>query len=381
LRSYLGLFFVAAFSTWLLTPPVMALGQRVRAYGRARDKGEFILIPRLGGIAIFLAVLASASALLVVPNSLRAIVQTDWLAAVKLLIPGSLALLIGLYDDLKGATPRQKLAVEICAGAAAWWLGFRMTAVPILGFPIHSRAVAFCLTVLWIVAVTNSLNLIDGLDGLAAGVAFLVTLTLFIVSLLQGNHLACIFTVALAGTLLGFLRFNSPPARIFLGDTGSLFLGCVLAILAMAAAGKGTTLVTLTAPYVALMLPLLDTTLSVVRRLLKGKSIFAPDCDHIHHRLVAKKQGYRPAILMLYAVAAASSLGSILILHWTGSLVLLGAFLGGLVSWLVFNQLQYEELDELAVQVSRVIRSGRRALANPMVIRRADASSQPGGTK
>jgi UDP-N-acetylmuramyl pentapeptide phosphotransferase/UDP-N-acetylglucosamine-1-phosphate transferase len=149
----------------------------------------------------------------------------------------------------------------------------------------------------------------------------------------------------------------------------------------MAAAGKGTTLVTLTVPYVALMLPLLDTTLSVVRRLLKGKSIFAPDCDHIHHRLVAKKQGYRPAILMLYAVAAASSLGSILILHWTGSLVLLGAFLGGLVSWLVFNQLQYEELDELAVQVSRVIRSGRRALANPMVIRRADASSQPGGTK
>jgi UDP-GlcNAc:undecaprenyl-phosphate GlcNAc-1-phosphate transferase len=381
LRSYLGLFFLAAFATWLLTPPIVALGRRVRAYGQARDKGEFILIPRLGGIAIFLAVLASASALLIVPNSLRAILQSDWRAGLRLLIPGAMALLIGLYDDLKGATPRQKLAVEIGAGAAAWWLGLRMTAVPILGFPIPSQALAFCLTVLWIVAVTNSLNLLDGLDGLASGVAFLVTLALFIVALMQGNHLACIFTVALAGTLLGFLRFNSPPARIFLGDTGSLFLGCVLAILALAAAGKGTTLVALTVPYVAFMLPLLDATLCVVRRLLKGKSIFTPDCNHIHHRLVAKKRGYRPAILMLYAVAAASSLGSLLILRWTGSLVLLGAFLGGLVAWLVFNQLQYEELDELVVQVSRVIRSGRRALADPIVIRRADASSQPGGTK
>jgi UDP-GlcNAc:undecaprenyl-phosphate GlcNAc-1-phosphate transferase len=185
LRSYLGLFFAAAFATWLLTPPVMALGRRVRAYGQARANGEFILIPRLGGVAIFLAVLASASALLIVPNSLRAVLQADWSAGLKLLIPASMALLIGLYDDLKGATPRQKLAVEIGAGAAAWWLGFRMAAVPILGFPIHSPAVAFCLTVLWIVAVTNSLNLIDGLDGLASGVAFLVTLTLFIVSLMQ----------------------------------------------------------------------------------------------------------------------------------------------------------------------------------------------------
>jgi UDP-GlcNAc:undecaprenyl-phosphate GlcNAc-1-phosphate transferase len=381
MRSYLGLFFVATFATWLLTPTVMALGQRVRAYGQAREKGEFILIPRLGGIAIFLAVLASASALLIVPNSLGAVLQANWRLGLKLLIPASIALLIGLYDDLKGATPRQKLAVEIGAAAAAWWLGFRMTAVPILGFPIHSAAVAFCLTVLWIVAVTNALNLIDGLDGLAAGIAFLVTLALFIVSLLQGNHLACVFTVALAGTLLGFLRFNSPPARIFLGDTGSLFLGCVLAILALAAAGKGTTLVTRTVPYVALMLPLLDTTLSVVRRLLKGRSIFTRDCDHIHHRLVARKQGYRPAILTLYAVAAMSSLGSLLILQWTGSLVLLGAFLGGLVAWLVFDQLQYEELDELVVQVCRIIRSGRRALPNPIVIRRADASSQPEGTK
>jgi UDP-GlcNAc:undecaprenyl-phosphate GlcNAc-1-phosphate transferase len=381
LRSYLGLLFGAAFSTWLLTPAVMALGRRVRAYGQARDQGGFILIPRLGGIAIFLAVLASASALLIMPNSLRAILQADWRAGVKLLIPASMALLIGLYDDLKGATPRQKLAVEIGAAAAAWCLGFRMAVVPILGFPIHARAVAFCLTVLWIVAVTNSLNLIDGLDGLAAGIAFLATLALFIVSLMQGDHLACIFTITLAGALLGFLRFNSPPARIFLGDTGSLFLGCVLATLALGAAGKGTTPITLTVPYVALLLPLLDTTLSVVRRLLKGKPIFARDCDHIHHRLVARKRRYRPAILTLYAVAAASSLGSLFILHWTGSLLLLGALLGGLVTWLVFNQLHYEELDELVVQISRRIRSGRRAFANPIVIRPADVSSQPGGTK
>jgi len=295
LRSYLGLFFVAAFSTWLLMPPVMTLGRRVRAYGQARDKGEFILIPRLGGIAIFLAVLASTSALLIVPNSLRAVLQADWRLGLKLLIPASISLLIGLYDDLKGATPRQKLAVEIGAAAAAWWLGFRMTAVPILGFPIHSRAVAFSLTVLWIVAVTNSLNLIDGLDGLASDVAFLATLALFIVSLMQGNHLACIFTIALAGTLLGFLRFNSPPAPIFLGDTGSLFLGCVLATLALNASAGSPDLLASVVPYVALGLPLLDTTLSVVRWLLKGKSIFARDCDHIHHRLVAKKQGYRPS--------------------------------------------------------------------------------------
>jgi len=371
LRTYLGLFLVAAFLCWLITPAVVALGQRVRAYGRAREKGGVIPTPRMGGLAILLAVLASIGVLLFVPNDVRERLLTGWHTVVRLLLPGMLVFFVGLYDDLKSATPWQKLAVEVLAGASAWWAGFRIVVLPVLGFPIHNTIVAFFLTVLWIVAVTNSLNLIDGLDGLASGIAFLVMLSVFIVSLIQGNHLVCVLAITFAGALLGFLRFNSSPAQIFLGDTGSLFLGCVLATLAIHTSQKSSTLLALVVPYVSLGLPLLDTLLSVVRRFLNSKPIFEADCDHVHHRLLIKKLTHRSAVILLYGVTAVFSLGSLLILRSTGSLIALVAVLAGVIAWFLSCQLQYDELKEFNAYVSRAVHSQRRVIANQILIRKA----------
>jgi UDP-GlcNAc:undecaprenyl-phosphate GlcNAc-1-phosphate transferase len=229
MRSYIGLFLLAALFGLLVTPAVRRLGRRVRAYGEVREGQEQRHIPRLGGLAVFLATLAAWGVLLLVPNEVRARFLSEWRTLATLLVPGTLVLLVGVYDDLAGAAPWQKLIAETLAAGMVWWAGFRIVQLPIFGSGIHSPLLSLVLTVLWIVAVTNSLNLIDGLDGLAAGIAFFVTVCVFVISLIQGNHFVCILAITLAGALVGFLRFNFAPATIFLGDTGSLFLGFFLA--------------------------------------------------------------------------------------------------------------------------------------------------------
>ena len=369
MRSYLGLFFIAALFSWLVTPAVRTLGQWVQAYGQAGDGREQPRIPRLGGLAIFLAALAAWGVLLLVPNDVRARFLSEWRTLAILMAPGTLVLLLGVYDDLVGANPWQKLIIETLAAGMVWWAGLRIVHLPIFGYSIHSLFLSLLLTVFWIVAMTNSFNLIDGLDGLATGIAFFVTLSVFIVSLIQGNHFVCILAITLAGALLGFLRFNFSPATIFLGDTGSLFLGFVLATLAIHTSQKSSTLLAMVVPFVAFGLPVFDTSLTVVRRFLSGRPLFVGDHDHIHHRLL-QRLSPRAAALVLYAMAALFSLGSLLIIHSTGNLVTLVAVLAGVSGWFLTSRLHYEELSELKVHVSRALHSQRRVLANQILIRK-----------
>jgi UDP-GlcNAc:undecaprenyl-phosphate GlcNAc-1-phosphate transferase len=371
MRTYLGLFFLAGLFSLLLTPVVKRLGRRVRAYGQARDGQEQRQVPRLGGLAIFLAALAAWGVLLLVPNDVRARFLSEWRTLATLLVPGTLVLLLGVYDDLAGAAPWQKLTIETLAAGMVWWAGFRIVNLPMFGYGIHSPVLSLALTALWIVAVTNSLNLIDGLDGLATGIAFFVTVCVFVVSLIQGNQFVCILAITLAGALLGFLRFNFAPATIFLGDTGSLFLGFFLAALAIHTSQKSSTLLAIVVPFVAFGLPLLDTSLTVVRRFLSGRPLFTADRDHIHHRLLQNRLTPRVAVLGLYALAALFSLGSLLIIHSTGNLIALVAVLAGASGWFLTSRLRYEELSELNVYVSRAMRSQRRVLVNEILIRKA----------
>jgi UDP-GlcNAc:undecaprenyl-phosphate GlcNAc-1-phosphate transferase len=252
-----------------------------------------------------------------------------------------------------------------------WWAGFRIVSLPIFGYGVHSPLLSLMLTAFWIVAVTNALNLIDGLDGLAAGIAFFVTVSVFVVSLIQGNHFVGILAITLAGALLGFLRFNFAPATIFLGDSGSLFLGFVLATLAIHTSQKSSTLLAIVVPFVALGLPLLDTSLTVMRRFLSGRPLFVADRDHIHHRLLQNRLTLRVAVLGLYALAALFSLGSLLIIQSTGSLIALVAVLAGASGWFLTGGLHYEELSELNEYVARAMYSQRRVLANQILIRKA----------
>src|SRR5208282_980828 len=220
-----------------------------------------------------------------------------------------------------GATPRQKLLLETLAAGMVWLAGFRIVSLPILGYHVRNPLLSLFVTVFWIVAVTNSLNLIDGLDGLAAGIAFFVTVSVFVVSLLQANYFVCILAITLAGALLAFLRFNFAPATIFLGDSGSLFLGFVLASLAIHTSQKSSTLLAIVVPFVAFGLPLMDTSLTVIRRFLSGRPLFHADRDHIHHRLLQNRLTLRVVVLGLYGMAALFSLGSLLILQSTGNLI------------------------------------------------------------
>ncbi len=368
MRSYLGLFFIAALFSLLVTPAVRSLGRWLEAYGQA-DDGRELRVPRLGGLAIFLAAFAAWGVLLLLPNDVRARFLSEWRTLAVLMGPGTLVLLLGLYDDLAGATPWQKLMIELLAAGTVWWAGLRIDQLPLIGSGIHSHFLSFLLTVFWIVAMTNSFNLIDGLDGLAAGIAFFVTLSVFVVSLIQGSHFVCILAITLAGALLGFLRFNFSPATIFLGDTGSLFLGFVLATLAVHTSQKSSTLLAIVVPFVAFGLPALDTLLTVVRRFLSGRPLFVGDHDHIHHRLL-RRLSPRAAALVLYAMAALFSLGSLLIIHSTGNLVALVATLAGVSGWFLTSRVHYEELSELKVHVSRALHSQRRVLANQILIRK-----------
>ncbi|MCI0627034.1 MAG: undecaprenyl/decaprenyl-phosphate alpha-N-acetylglucosaminyl 1-phosphate transferase [Acidobacteria bacterium] len=378
MRTYLGLLLVSALFTLLITPAMTALGHRLRAYGPVQTGRERPAIPRMGGLAILLAMLAAWSVLLLIPNDVRSRFQADWPVLVAVLLPAMLVTLVGGFDDLKGATAWQKLMVEVMAAGIVWCEGFRITTLPILGYEIHSPALSFLLTALWIVAVTNSFNLIDGLDGLAAGIAFFVTLSVFIVSLLQENHFVCIIAITLAGALLGFLKYNFAPAKIFLGDAGSLFLGFLLASLAIYTSQKSSTLLAIIVPFIAFGLPLLDTSLTVARRFLSRRSIFIPDRDHIHHRMLQRTLTIKGAVLSLYALAALFSLGSLLIISSTGNLVALVAVLAGVLAWFFSNQLQYEELSELNKYVTCAMHSQRRILANQILIRKASKQLDEG---
>src|SRR5437588_5345037 len=170
MRSYLGLFFIAALFSLLVTPAVRALGHWLQAYGQADDGREQPRIPRLGGLAILVAALAAWAVLLFVPNDVRARFLSEWRTMAVLMAPGTLVLMLGVYDDLMGATPWQKLVIETLAAGMDWWAGIRTIHLPVLGYAVHSLLLSSLLTVFWILAMTNSFNLSDGLDGLDMGI-------------------------------------------------------------------------------------------------------------------------------------------------------------------------------------------------------------------
>lgn len=198
-------------------------------------------------------------------------------------------------------------------------------------------------TILWILPVTNAFNLVDGLDGLAAGSALFSILTLTATSMLHGRVLISLLALALAGSILGFLRFNFNPATIFLGDCGSLFIGFLLSVLAIAGSEKGSTAVAVAIPIVSFGLPILETGISVVRRLLSGQPIFKADRQHIHHKLLERGLSHRQVVVVLYGVSALFALLSVFMLYPNGAMQGLLLLIVGVVIWLGVQHLNYPE--------------------------------------
>ena len=288
-----------------------------------------------------------------------------------ILAPATLVFLLGVYDDLRGVGPYVKFSVQGIAGAMLYAGGLRIVNIPVI-FGEHELPwfVGLALTIMWVLAITNAFNLIDGLDGLAAGSALFSTMVAFVVALLYGHALITVMAIALAGAILGFLRFNFNPATIFLGDSGSLFIGFVLSAMALAGAQKAPTIVAVAIPVVSFGLPILETALSIVRRLIGGRPVFTADREHIHHKLLQHGMTHRQVVILLYGVSAAFAMLSLFLLWPTGSSLGLVLAVLGLGIWIGVQHLGYLEFGELARVAHRTL-DQPQIFVNNLAIRRA----------
>jgi len=309
------IFLLALFASLGFTPVARRLALRLGAIDQAgARKIHGRPVPRLGGLAVVGAFFLALSLLAAFDQGTRDLVSANRDLTAALLLGGLVIAALGLHDDLHGASPGTKLLVEFAVASLIYAADCRvdLVALPFLE-PIALGWLDFPVTLLWIVGVTNALNLIDGLDGLAAGVAAVAAAATGLLAFVSGNPLVVLLAAALAGAALGFLRHNFNPASIFLGDTGSLFLGFMLGALSLKVHHESTAAVGLLASVLVLGLPLVDTTLAVVRRALRGAPLFRADREHLHHRLLAIGLSHRGAVLVLYAASLLLSAAAVLL--------------------------------------------------------------------
>lgn len=266
-------------------------------------------IPRIGGLGIYAGFMA-AIIFVAVKFGLDAEMLKE---TVGLIVSGTLIVALGLVDDYKNLPAKVKLLGQICAaGVLVVLFDVRIDFVtdPFGGY-LYLDSLAIPATMFWLVGLTNTVNLIDGLDGLAAGVASIASFTIMLIALEQNFILVAVLTAALAGAAVGFLKYNFNPAQIFMGDTGSMFLGFMLAGISVTGAVKSVATIALIVPIFALGLPILDTTFAIVRRVRGGVPIFKPDKGHLHHRLLSVGFTQRQAVLLMYVISALFGLSAI----------------------------------------------------------------------
>jgi UDP-GlcNAc:undecaprenyl-phosphate GlcNAc-1-phosphate transferase len=308
-------------------------------------------IPRVGGIAIMAAFVFSFLVLYLIDNQHGHRVKDSLPQMVRVLPAVALIFLSGLLDDLLALKPWQKLLGQTTAACLAYWMGIRVTVVA--DFQFSDPWWTLPLTVIWLVGCSNAFNLIDGLDGLAAGIGFFATVTTLLAALVHADLDLAMATVPLAGALLGFLRYNFNPASVFLGDCGSLTIGFVLGCYSILWSQKSATLLGMTAPLMILAVPLLDTFLSMLRRFLRLQPIFGADRGHIHHRLLDRGLTPRRVTLIIYGVcglaAAFSLLQSVANQHFGGVIIVLFCA----VTWIGVQHLGYVEFAVAGRMISR----------------------------
>ena len=299
-------------------------------------------VPRVGGIAIVLAYVSTFAIALALPFTYTYVLHQALPEILELTVVGLVVFLTGVLDDLVGLSAKQKLLGIGSAAAFAYAAGIRVD-IHLFHLLPSWPWVSFLITVIWLVGCTNAFNLIDGMDGLAAGVGLVATVTMLIAALTQGNLPLALATLPLAGCLLGFLRYNFNPASVFLGDSGSLLIGFLLGCFGALWSEKSVTLVALTAPLLAVSIPLLDVMLSIVRRYLRNRPIFQADRGHIHHKLLDRGFTTRGAVLTIYALCGLVAVMSLLMttFHNRFSALIVIAFCGA--AWMGIRHLEYAE--------------------------------------
>ena len=279
---------LSGVATVVLTPLAKRLALVLGAVDHpgGRQKIHERQIPRLGGVAIFLSVILSLTVGYSIFPEGRWHLGSSVLLG--LLLGSGCIFLLGVYDDIRGANAPTKLTFQIAAAGLLYFSGVHILAISTqFGWMVTLGVFSLPFTVLWLVGLTNGMNLLDGIDGLATGVAAIATLTILLVALGQGKTQVALLAAALLGSLLGFLRFNFHPAQIFLGDCGAMFVGFLLAAISVLGNQKSASAVAMGVPIIALGIPIFDTLLALIRRVLRGKHPFQGDRDHLHHRLLA----------------------------------------------------------------------------------------------
>ncbi|MBP3231909.1 MraY family glycosyltransferase [Anaerovibrio sp.] len=311
---------IALIVAFAVTPFVIILAGKTGALD-APDarKVHHKPIPRIGGIGIYLAFMAGVLSVLDF-DSLPEDVRTG---VIGLLVSSTLIVLLGIVDDYKTLSAKVKLLGQIVAASVLVAFGVQIDFIADpFGDYFYLEYFAVPATIFWIVGLTNTVNLIDGLDGLAAGVATIASITILLVAIQNDFALVTILTAAIAGAAIGFLRYNFNPAKIFMGDTGSMFLGFMLAGISVIGAVKSAATIALIVPILALGVPIMDTSFAIIRRYRGGVPIFKPDKGHLHHRLLDMGFNQRQAVLLMYVISALLGFSAVLLNEVSGGIAI-----------------------------------------------------------
>jgi UDP-GlcNAc:undecaprenyl-phosphate GlcNAc-1-phosphate transferase len=362
MNTYLTVYLGSLLLAVLVTPGVIWLARRIGAVDRPGIRTVHTLpIPRLGGVAIFVSAMALIISVIFVNNHIGAAFRAVQLPLLALLGSASLIFVVGLVDDLKGLPARIKFLAELQAALVLCLVGVRISDIAFTDqWVLPLGEWGWLLTILWVVGITNAVNLSDGLDGLAAGVSAIACGVIAVFAIHSGQVIMGVLMLALLGSLSGFLFFNFNPAKIFMGDCGSLFLGFTIAAASVMCMTKSAALVGLALPILALGVPIFDTLLSMLRRFLERRSLFAPDRSHFHHKLLDLGLQQRHAVLAIYLVTlSATGLGLFMMLSGSiSSLVIFGCLLLLLV--LLFRMVGAVHLHETVTALQEKYACSRR---------------------
>lgn len=290
LASYLATYLIGLVASLALVPVVIQIAQKYNCVDIPNVRSVHVQpIARLGGIGIFTSFLMAIVCVFALGNAAGGSFREQWAPALALLLGSTTVFIVGIYDDLNGVRIRYKLCAQFVGAMGLSLVGARITHVTVQGvFDMNLGWTSYPLTCLWIIGVTNAINLIDGLDGLAGGISAIACAAFAAMATIQGDVVVAILMLGLFGSLTGFLFYNSHPAKIFMGDCGSLFLGFTIAAVSVLRASESHSLAGVAFPVLVLGLPILDTLFSMLRRFLERRGLTSPDKAHFHHMLLRR---------------------------------------------------------------------------------------------
>lgn len=331
MKTYLCVYLGSAFVGLIITPVVIFLGHKIRALDLPGTRNIHSKpIPRIGGVAIITSTLFPVLSVFLLQNTIGAAFRSILPKVIVLLSCSTFAFVVGLIDDVRGLPARIKLLAEVAAALIVCAVGVRIMSVAIAGwFTLNLGWFSWPLTLLWIIGITNAVNLSDGLDGLAAGISAIACGVIAVFSVYSGQVVMAVLMLALLGSLTSFLFFNFNPAKVFMGDCGSLFVGFTISAASVMCVTKSAAFVGLALPVLALGIPIFDTLLSMLRRFLERRSLFSPDRSHFHHRLIDMGLHQRHVVVTIYlATILSASLGLFMMVRQDiGSLIVFGCVL------------------------------------------------------